>query len=126
LVQKALQDSNAFDTKTNEATRLAGAANTASSSLLNASQAAESTSTSGNKAQSTSRMASWEARELDELPAKIQALESEQAEWVEKLASPELYQTQDGALDTVQAKIEIVENELKKQYARWEALEAKR
>ncbi len=126
LVQKALQDSNAFDTKTNEATRLAGAANTASSSLLNASQATESTSTSGNKAQSTSRMASWEARELDELPAKIQALESEQAEWVEKLASPELYQTQDGALDTVQAKIEIVENELKKQYARWEALEAKR
>jgi ATP-binding cassette subfamily F protein uup len=126
LVQKALQDSNAFDTKTNEATRLAGAANTASSSLLNASQAAESASTSGNKAQSTSRMASWEARELDELPAKIQALESEQAEWVEKLASPELYQTQDGALDTVQAKIEIVENELKKQYARWEALEAKR
>lgn len=126
LVQKALQDSNAFDKKTNEATRLAGTANTTSSSLLNASQAAESTSTSGNKAQSTSRMASWEARELDELPAKIQALESEQAEWVEKLASPELYQTQDGALDTVQAKIEIVENELKKHYARWEALEAKR
>jgi ATP-binding cassette subfamily F protein uup len=126
LVQKALQGSNAFDKKTNEATRLAGTANSTSSSLLNASQAAESTSTSGNKAQSTSRMASWEARELDELPAKIQALESEQAEWVEKLASPELYQTQDGALDTVQAKIEIVENELKKHYARWEALEAKR
>ena len=128
LVQKAMQDSNPSDKKPNETnatTRSSATANAASNSTQ-VPASTPSNSSAGSKTQSTNRLASWEARELEALPAKIQALESEQAEWVEKLASPELYQTQDGALNTVQAKIEIVENELKKHYARWEALEAKR
>jgi ATP-binding cassette subfamily F protein uup len=124
LVQKAIQDSNPSDKKPNEANRSSATANATSNSTQSAT--ATSSNPSGNKAQSANRLASWEARELETLPAEIQALESEQAEWIEKLASPELYQTQDGALNTVQTKIEIIENELKKYYARWEALEAKR
>jgi len=122
LVQKAIQDSTTSDKKPNATAN----SHAGSSTSAGAMQATASTGATAGKAQSASRMAPWEARELEDLPAKIQALESEQAEWVEKLASPELYQTQDGALDTVQAKIEIVEDELKKHYTRWEALEAKR
>lgn len=128
LVQKAIQDSNPSDKKPNEVnatTRSSATVNTSSNSAQTAASA-PSTTTAANKVQSASRLASWEARELEALPAKIQALESEQAEWVGKLAAPELYQTQDGALNAVQTKIELVEDELKKHYARWEALEAKR
>jgi ABC transport system ATP-binding/permease protein len=118
LVQKATQESVATQEKPNGSARLANASS--------AAQATVAPTNSSSKAQSASRMAPWELRELEDLPAKIQALEAEQAQWVEKLASPELYQAQDGVLDTVQAKIESVENELNKNFARWEALEAKR
>jgi ATP-binding cassette subfamily F protein uup len=130
LAQKAIQDSAPSDRKQNESARSSAhsnvTTNVSSSIHSTATSSTDATHSSGGKTQSTNRMASWEARELEELPAKIQALESEQAEWVEKLASPELYQTQDGALGTVQTKIEIIEDELKKHYLRWEALEAKR
>lgn len=75
---------------------------------------------------SGSKLTSWEQRELDDLPTKIQALEAELADCVVRLAQPELYQSQDGRLAALQSQIDELEATLKKRYARWETLEAKR
>ncbi|HWR76459.1 MAG TPA: ATP-binding cassette domain-containing protein [Thiobacillus sp.] len=72
-----------------------------------------------------SKLSYKEARELDALPAQIQALEAEQAQIAAQLADPALHQAhpQDAAeLHTCSVAIEA---ELLDALARWEALEAK-
>jgi ATP-binding cassette subfamily F protein uup len=70
---------------------------------------------------------SWkEARELEELPAKLAALEAEQKALAAQLADPALYQ--DRSLDprALSARHEAIDAELTALLARWEALEAKK
>jgi ATP-binding cassette subfamily F protein uup len=66
-----------------------------------------------------------EARELEGLPARIEALEAEQAELAAKLADPALYQSSPQDAATLHARSEAIEADLLSALARWEALEAK-
>jgi ATP-binding cassette subfamily F protein uup len=77
------------------------------------------------RAASKSKLSYKEARELETLPAQIQALEEEQARIADQLLDPKLYQS--GALDVaaLNARNEAIETEMLDALARWEALEAK-
>ncbi len=72
------------------------------------------------------RMTAWETRELDALPAKIQALEAEQAELARQLADPELYRGPAERIETLNARNSALETEMDALFERWETLEAKR
>ena len=66
-----------------------------------------------------------EGRELAELPARLQALEREQAEIAGKLADPALYRDRAGEVRELQLRHAAIEAELTQLLARWEELEAK-
>ncbi|MFT3818847.1 MAG: ATP-binding cassette domain-containing protein [Rubrivivax sp.] len=63
-----------------------------------------------------------EQRELDELPARIEALEAEQRQLAERLASSELYVNEPQRVPELQARHEAIEAELMVALERWEAL----
>jgi len=65
-----------------------------------------------------------EKRELDELPLRIEALETEVAELHEKIADPEFYRTAGPAVAEVNARLEVIEQDLATTYNRWEELDA--
>ena len=63
-------------------------------------------------------------RELEELPAKIEKLEAEQAELAETISSSAVYdQNRDQAI-RIQSRLSELEQTLVAAYARWEELEA--
>src|SRR5262245_14906155 len=63
-----------------------------------------------------------EQRELDALPARIEALEAEQKALAERLASGELYAKEPERVPALQARFETIEAELMEALERWEAL----
>ncbi len=65
-----------------------------------------------------------EQRELDELPARIEALEAEQKQLTELLASPGLYTEMPQRIREVQERYDAIETELLALLERWEALGA--
>ncbi|MEZ4386793.1 MAG: ATP-binding cassette domain-containing protein [Candidatus Krumholzibacteriia bacterium] len=70
------------------------------------------------------RKLKWkEARELEELPARIEALEAEQATLHTALADPALYRTDGDAVVRHRERLAVVAAELTAVYARWEELE---
>ncbi|UOD51529.1 ATP-binding cassette domain-containing protein [Orrella daihaiensis] len=71
------------------------------------------------------RLSTWEQRELDELPARIQTLEEQQAALTATLGAPELYQAGGDEATKVQADLAKVEAELLALYERWEVLESR-
>ncbi|TAJ16717.1 MAG: ABC transporter ATP-binding protein [Planctomycetota bacterium] len=90
-----------------------------------AAMSAESSTASAASSVKAKRLAPWEQRELDALPAKIHALETKVAELEAKLADPALYrrpaEEQKAARDAhVDAAIELAAL-----MERWEALEAR-
>jgi ATP-binding cassette subfamily F protein uup len=66
-----------------------------------------------------------EERELAELPARLEALEREQAEITGRLSDPLLYRDRPGEVKPLQARHATIEAELAQLLARWEVLEAK-
>jgi ATP-binding cassette subfamily F protein uup len=64
-----------------------------------------------------------ERQELEKLPARIEALEKEQAELTAKLADPAFYKSQAAKFAEVKARLETVEREHAVAFARWEELE---
>ena len=89
------------------------------------SKPASTKQTSSNTdAKSAPRKLSYnEKRELEELPKKIEALESEQHELNIKMESPEFY-TQDGAIITQAVdRLQEINDELSRLYHRWGELE---
>ena len=72
-----------------------------------------------------SKLSYKEARELEALPAQLEALEAEQAQIAERLADPVLYQSSPQEAAVLHARSEAIEAELLDALARWEALEAK-
>ena len=64
-----------------------------------------------------------EQRELAALPARIETLETEQAELAAQLSSGELYQSEPEQARKLQDRLAGVAAELEQAYARWEALE---
>ncbi len=70
---------------------------------------------------------SWkEARELEELPARLEALEQEQKTLAERLADPALYQDRSIDVRALNARHDAIDAELTRLLARWEELEAKK
>jgi ATP-binding cassette subfamily F protein uup len=65
-----------------------------------------------------------ETRELEALPARIEALESRLADLAEQLNQPEFYQRDSDAITGHHAAMAQAQAELDAAYARWEALES--
>jgi len=66
-----------------------------------------------------------ESRELEALPERIGALETEQAEITAALADPALYRDAPDRVKALQARYGAIEEELMSCLARWEALETR-
>ena len=66
-----------------------------------------------------------EKRELEELPQRIEALETEQHELQQRLADPSLYQGDKDQLRAALERASQVEKELEECLARWEELETR-
>jgi ABC transport system ATP-binding/permease protein len=64
-----------------------------------------------------------EQRELDSLPARIEALETEERELTDRQGRPEFYKEPPAEQSRVRARATEVAAELASAYARWEALE---
>jgi ATP-binding cassette subfamily F protein uup len=65
-----------------------------------------------------------EAREYEELPARIEALEDEQRRLQEESASPAFYKAGEAHIKAVLARIDTIHGELEEALARWLELEA--
>src|SRR3546814_445702 len=64
-----------------------------------------------------------EARELEQLPARIEALETRIAELTAAMNDPAFYQRDSAAITAHNAAVAEAQSELDAAYARWEALE---
>ncbi|MBW2688727.1 MAG: ATP-binding cassette domain-containing protein [Deltaproteobacteria bacterium] len=65
-----------------------------------------------------------EKHELEELPLKIDTLETEIAELHEKMANPDFYRTAGDQVAATTTRLETIETELAETYIRWEELDA--
>ncbi len=65
-----------------------------------------------------------EQKELTELPAIIEVLESKQAEVNEKIVASEFYQQDQKEVDLILKKLAKINTDLEQAYARWDELEA--
>jgi len=63
-------------------------------------------------------------RELEDLPRRIEALESEQQELFGLLSDPSFYRKEKDEIAAVKAQLDSVEAEIETAYRRWEELEA--
>ena len=70
------------------------------------------------------RLGYREQRELEALPARIEALETELAALTAALQDPDFFRRDAAAVRDHNARIEAAQAELEQCYARWEALEA--
>lgn len=71
------------------------------------------------------RLSYRENQELEVLPARIEALETEQHELTARLGDPVLYQDQPAAVPELKARLEAIDSELLQAFERWEVLEAR-
>ena len=65
-----------------------------------------------------------EQRELEALPARIEALEAEQAELGRTMSNADFYRRDKREITQVLERIEVLKQELDEAYARWEALDS--
>jgi len=92
-----------------------------------AREAAKSTPPkSSSSAKSSRKLTNKEQRELEALPAQIEALETEQAELGRKMADPIFYQRERAAAAQVKARLDELDRQHAIAFARWEELEAVR
>ncbi|WP_166819745.1 ATP-binding cassette domain-containing protein [Thalassoroseus pseudoceratinae] len=66
-----------------------------------------------------------ENRELEELPQRIESLETEQAELQNSMTDPDFFRQDGGKVAEVSNRLEAIQTELQDAYARWEELEAR-
>ena len=94
------------------------------SQLKDAGTKTDSSVTVASKSKVT-KMAPWEVKELEQLPAEIAALEQEQEKLVSQLSNGDLYTDRASDRREIEAKLKQFEEKLATRFARWEALEAK-
>ncbi len=70
------------------------------------------------------RLSYKEEQERQILPARIEALETEQAEISRRLGEPDFYQQTAAQINQINARLKDLADELQLAYARWEALES--
>ena len=73
-----------------------------------------------------SRLASWEEKELAEIPEKIAAIEQDQVQLAEQLADPDLYVDGNEKAEGINQKLAELEEKLLALFDRWETLEDKK
>ncbi len=71
------------------------------------------------------KLSGKEQKELESLPAKIEALEQEQAQLTAKLADPAFYKKEPQKFAEVKGRLDALEREHAVSFARWEELEAR-
>jgi ATP-binding cassette subfamily F protein uup len=71
------------------------------------------------------RLSEKDKRELESLPARIEAMEEEQTQWHGRMADPAFYRQDAGAIAHARARTEELVTELEVAYRHWEELEAK-
>ena len=91
-----------------------------------AAAAAPSPAPSPTPAAASRKLGFKEQRELQELPARIDALEAEQRGIGERLAGAELYTREPQRVAELQARYAQIDDELEQALQRWEALESLR
>jgi ATP-binding cassette subfamily F protein uup len=69
------------------------------------------------------RLGYMQKREMQDLPQKIEALESEQKELFATLSDPEFYKKEKDEIAGVKSELDRVEGEIETAYRRWEELE---
>jgi ATP-binding cassette subfamily F protein uup len=90
-----------------------------------AKAAAAKPATKARAALSAKKLSYKEQRDLEQLPARIEQLETEQAELQQRLADPDLYRSGGSQVSAVQGRLDEIEIELGRDYERWEELEAR-
>jgi ATP-binding cassette subfamily F protein uup len=75
---------------------------------------------------SQKRLSYKEKRELEELPSRIDALESEQKALGEKIAGPDFYKEGGDVIKASLARVETLKRDLAAVYARWDELDSRR
>jgi ATP-binding cassette subfamily F protein uup len=78
------------------------------------------------KGKAARKLTAKEKRELEELPAQIEAFEAEQATLGARMADPVFYQRERGAAAEVKARLDELERLHATAFARWEELEGVR
>jgi ATP-binding cassette subfamily F protein uup len=86
--------------------------------------AAATASAAAEKKPGTRKLTNKEQRELAELPARIEKLETEQAELVAKLGDPKFFKSDAATVRAAEARLREIESEHAVAFARWEELEA--
>ncbi|HXI30854.1 MAG TPA: ATP-binding cassette domain-containing protein, partial [Vicinamibacterales bacterium] len=71
------------------------------------------------------RLSYKEQRELDALPERIEALESEQRQLNATVAGPDFYKETADRIHTALARVETLQQELSEAYRRWDELESR-
>ena len=71
----------------------------------------------------TGKLSYKEKRELDSLPARIEALEAEQSELQVRMTQADFYRQPSAKIASALKRLEGLGNELKECYARWQSLE---
>jgi len=77
------------------------------------------------RADSARKLSYREQKELEALPVRIDALETEQRTLAESIAAPDFYKEPAAAIASALARVETIERELAALYARWEALDSR-
>ena len=88
-------------------------------------QVAKSTSKQST-AKSALKLSFKEQKELEEIPAKIELLETEQTDINQQVADGELYKNQAEKAKALQARLVEIESLLENALARWEVLDSKK
>ncbi|MBN2801822.1 MAG: ATP-binding cassette domain-containing protein [Deltaproteobacteria bacterium] len=76
------------------------------------------------RVKNSKKLSYMQARELDELPLKIETLETEQSELLKKLDDPAFFIDNADEVTNVSSRLESIEAELMDVLERWEALES--
>ena len=91
-----------------------------------APKAREAAAPRSNRTAPSTKLSYKDQRELDALPGRIEALETEQAELHQRLSDPDLYRQEGELAVRFREALGALEGELEAAYVRWEALEALR
>ena len=86
---------------------------------------AQPAKTAARKSVAKNKLSFKDARELETLPDRIAALETEQAQIAARLADPVLYKSAANDAANLNARSEAIDAELLELLARWESLEAR-
>jgi ATP-binding cassette subfamily F protein uup len=93
-------------------------------SVKQSSAPAQAAPTASNPADKPRKLTYKERRELEELPAKIEALEDEQAELHARMGEADFYRQPSEKIAATLDRLETLKRELEAAYERWQTLES--